>query len=82
MPFSKVNYTREEWLELFDKKPCHRKLEYLKRSSPNEGDASGKWTPNYEGVYIIKNEFSIGSIYQSSDPRLSERFSLEREILA
>ena len=29
---------------------------------PNNTDASGKWDPNYEGPYVVKKDFSEGSM--------------------
>ena len=34
----------------------------LNKILPGQHDARGKWTPNYEGLYVIKKSFSGGSL--------------------
>ena len=34
----------------------------LKKILPNQEDDRGKWSPNYEGPYIVKNAFSGGAL--------------------
>ena len=34
----------------------------LKKILPNQKDRLGKWTPNYEGPYMVKKAFSGGSL--------------------
>ena len=34
----------------------------LKRISPAQKDFRGKWTPNWEGSYVIKTAFSGGAL--------------------
>ncbi|RDX76479.1 hypothetical protein CR513_43523, partial [Mucuna pruriens] len=34
----------------------------LKKILPNTRDPRGKWTPNYEGLYIVKRAFSRGAL--------------------
>ncbi|XP_019455092.1 PREDICTED: uncharacterized protein LOC109356214 [Lupinus angustifolius] len=50
----------------FDKKVYPREFEagdlVLKKILPNQEDARGKWAPNYEGPYIVKNAFSGGAL--------------------
>ncbi|RDX67935.1 hypothetical protein CR513_53136, partial [Mucuna pruriens] len=50
----------------FDKKvkPCSFKERDLvvKKVLPNSRDQRGKWTPNYEGPYVVKCAFSGGAL--------------------
>ena len=34
----------------------------LKKILPNQKDSRGKWTPNYEGPYVVKKAFSRGAL--------------------
>ena len=50
----------------FDKKVCPRELHegymVLKKILPIQKDHRGKWTPNYEGPYVVKKAFSGGTL--------------------
>lgn len=50
----------------FDKKVCPRDFEegdlVPKKIFPIQKDFSGKWTPNYERSYVVKNAFSSGDL--------------------
>ena len=50
----------------FDKKVHPREFQegdlVLKRILPIHKDARGKWTPNYEGPYVVKKAFSGGAL--------------------
>ena len=34
----------------------------VKKIVPNQKDHRGKWTPNYEGPYVVKRAFSGGAL--------------------
>jgi len=34
----------------------------VKKIMPNQKDHRGKWTPNYEGPYVVKRAFSGGAL--------------------
>ncbi len=34
----------------------------LKKVLPNQNDAQGKWSPTYEGPYVVKRAFSGGAL--------------------
>ena len=50
----------------FDKKVRPREFHegdlFLKMISPIQKDHRGKWTPNYEGPYVVKKTFSSGAL--------------------
>ncbi|RDX64808.1 hypothetical protein CR513_56591, partial [Mucuna pruriens] len=50
----------------FDKRTCPRTFHegdlVLKKLFPTSKDRKGKWTPNYEGSYIVKWAFSRGAL--------------------
>jgi transposase InsO family protein len=50
----------------FDKKVCLREFKegdlVLKKILPVHKDMRGKWSPNYEGPYVVKKAFSGGSL--------------------
>jgi len=50
----------------FDKKVRLREFHegdlVVKKIVPNQKDHRGKWTPNYEGPYVVKRAFSGGAL--------------------
>jgi hypothetical protein len=50
----------------FDKKVCPREFRegdlVLKKILPIHKDPRGKWTPNYDGPYVVKKAFSGGAL--------------------
>ena len=53
----------------FDKKVKDRKIEegdlVVKQTNPALSDPRGKWTPNYEGPYVVRQRFSGGALVLS-----------------
>ncbi|RDX99190.1 hypothetical protein CR513_17794, partial [Mucuna pruriens] len=41
----------------------------LKRILPNVKDQRGKWAPNYEGPYVVKQDFSGGALILTNAER-------------
>jgi len=39
----------------------------LKKILPIQKDHSGKWTPNYEGSYVVKKTFSGGALMDGEE---------------
>ena len=64
MPWAVVSEKDEE--SLFDQKVRLRSYQtgdlVLKRILPPGTDNKGKWTPNYEGPYVVKKVFSGGAL--------------------
>jgi len=52
--------------QAFDKKICPREFKegdlVLKKIMTFQPDSRGKWTPNYEGLYVVKRAFSGGAM--------------------
>jgi hypothetical protein len=52
--------------QAFDKKVRPREFKegdlVLKKILPFQPDSRGKWTPNYEGPYVVKRAFSSGAM--------------------
>ena len=52
--------------KVLDKKVCPRKFHegdlVLKKILPIQRDHRGKWTPDYEGTYMVKKAFSSGAL--------------------
>jgi hypothetical protein len=52
--------------QAFDKKVCPREFKegdlVLKKILNFQPDSRGKWTPNYEGPYVVKRAFSGGAM--------------------
>jgi len=57
----------------FDKKVCSREFSQgdlvVKKIMPSQKDHRGKWTPNYEGPYVVKN----GIFRRSTDLNMDGR---------
>lgn len=45
---------------------CHEGELVLKKLSHIHSDPQGKWTPNYEGPFVIKKAFSGGSLIHTA----------------
>ncbi|RDX93530.1 hypothetical protein CR513_24210, partial [Mucuna pruriens] len=56
--------------EVFDKRIWPREFQegdlVLKKILPTQKDHKGKWTPNYEGPYVVKRTFSRGAMILTS----------------
>ncbi|RDX73709.1 hypothetical protein CR513_46645, partial [Mucuna pruriens] len=63
---SDVEWVHSRIKDAFDKKVRPYQFKegdlVLKKILPNVRDPRGKWTPNYEGLYVVKRAFSGGAL--------------------
>lgn len=57
---------QKRMMRAYDKKAHSRQFRegelVLKRILPNQHDPRGKWTPNWEGPFVVKKAFSGGAL--------------------
>ncbi|EOY10467.1 RNA-directed DNA polymerase (Reverse transcriptase), Ribonuclease H [Theobroma cacao] len=57
---------QKRMMRAYDKKAHSRQFRegelVLKRILPNQHDLRGKWTPNWEGPFVVKKAFSGGAL--------------------
>lgn len=53
---------QKSFKKAFDNKMRSQEFKEGGNILPIQKDSLGKWTPNYEGVYVMKNAFSGGAL--------------------